>query len=176
MPRMHCLVPAIVAAVSLLTPAARAETRVWVDLAGRDDTIPKLGMPGIAVHVQGFAASPRSAVAAEVADELKRVVHTRPLGDGEAGDYDLEILLEAPRPQGPVVTVPFAAELRSRGERVWRITGRSEVRDEPVDAATFASIGRNVVAALAHDGWVQPRYDPDNPPPAAPAVRIHPDR
>jgi len=35
----------------------------------------------------------------------------------------------------------------------------------------MTSIGRNVVAALIHDGWVAPRYDPDDPPPPPPTIR-----
>jgi hypothetical protein len=99
-------------------------------------------------------------------------VHTRRLAPGEAGDYDLEIKLEAPRVDGPVATVPFEAVLKSaQGERLWRVEGRSDVLGTPVDASVFAGIGRNVVSALIHDGWVQPRYDPDNPPPQPPRVR-----
>jgi len=163
----------LVAAVSL-AGAARADTRIAVDLAGRDDGIPKLGMPGIAVHVAAFATEPEGAVAAEIARELRRVVHTRPLAPSEPGDYDLVIRVEQPLSTEGFVLIPFAAELRSQGELVWRITGRAEVRDEAVGTATFAGIGRNVVSALVHDGWVQPRYDPDDPPPAAPAIRIEP--
>ena len=173
MPRSSRWAAVMVAAVSL-AGAARADTRIAVELAGRDESIPKLGMPGIAVHVAAFAAEPEGAVAAEIARELQRVVHTRPLGPAEPGDYDLAIRLEQPLSTEALVLIPFAAELRSGGELVWRITGRAEVRDEAVGAAIFAGIGRNVVSALVHDGWVQPRYDPDDPPPAAPAIRIEP--
>ena len=163
----------LIAAVSL-AGAARADTRIAVDLAGRDDAIPKLGLPGIAVHVAAFAPEPERSVVAEIGRELRRVVHTRPLDPAEPGDYDLEVRLEEPLTTEGFVLLPFAAELRSGGELVWRITGRAEVRDEAVGPATFAGIGRNVVSALVHDGWVQPRYDPDDPPPAAPAIRIEP--
>ena len=28
-----------------------------------------------------------------------------------------------------------------------------------------------LISALIHDGWIQPRYDPDNPPPPPPVIR-----
>jgi hypothetical protein len=59
----------------------------------------------------------------------------------------------------------------AEGRRLWRIEGRAEVTGAPVDASLFAGIARNVISALIHDGWVQPRYDPDDPPPPPPVLR-----
>jgi len=154
-----------------LAATARAGTLTYVTLAGRDDAIPKLGRPGIAVRVDAPTASEAAVLRNELARELAQQVHTRPLATDEAGDYDLEVTLEVTRIDGPEATIPFAAVLKSAdGERLWRIEGRSNVEDSPLDDAVLAGIGRNVVSALIHDGWVQPRYDPDNPPPQPPVV------
>ena len=162
----------MIAAAIALTGAAQAGTRTYVSLAGRDDAIPKLGRPGITVQVAASNANAAAWLTRELARELAGQVHTRRLAPNEAGDYDLEIKLEAPRVDGPVATVPFEAVLKSaEGKRLWRVEGRSDVEGTPVDASVFAGIGRNVVSALVHDGWVQPRYDPDNPPPQPPRVR-----
>ena len=60
----------------------------------------------------------------------------------------------------------FVASLFDANE-IWVIDA-SNPRAPRVDR--FAGIGRNVVSALIHDGWVQPRYDSDNPPPQPPRV------
>jgi len=154
--------------------AASAGALTYVSLAGRDDSLPKLGRPGIAVHVAAEeAGDPAHAtvVGKEVKRELGRLVHTRPLATDEPGDYALEIKLIAPKIEGSGTSFPFEAILAdATGERLWRIEGRSDVVDAPLDASIYLGIGRNVVSALIHDGWLQPRYDPDDPPPQAPRV------
>lgn len=155
------------------TVGAVAATKTHVSLAGRDEAVPKLGMPGIAVRVEAQRPEEAGTVARELARELARQVHTRPLAAGDAGDYDLDVTVGRSRPDGSVTAIPFDAALRSaRGELLWRIEGRSEVENAPVDGSVFVGIGRNVVAALIHDGWVSPRQDPDDPPPQAPSVRL----
>jgi hypothetical protein len=152
---------------------AAAATKTYVSLAGRDDAIPKLGMPGIAVQVAAPRPDEAGIVTNELARELVRQVYTRPLTAGDAGDYDLSVTVGATRLDGSVTAVPFEAVLTSaRGDRLWRIEGRSDVADAPVDGSVFVGIGRNVVAALIHDGWLSPRQDPDDPPPQAPTVRL----
>jgi hypothetical protein len=155
-----------------LSGAADAEPRIEVTLAGRDDALPKLGRPGITVRVEGTSAGGATVIKDEISRELAQQVHTRPLAKDEAGDYALEVILEEPRLIDTAVTAPFSAVLKSsRGQRLWRIEGRSEVEGQILDAAVFSGIARNVVSALVHDGWLQPRYDPDNPPPQAPRIR-----
>ena len=162
----------MIAAVILLTGTAQAGARTYVSLAGRDDSIPKLGMPGISVRVDSRDANDAAFLTGVLARALAQQVHTRRLAPNEAGDYDLEVRLETPRIDGPVVTVPFEAVLKSsRGESLWRVEGRSDVEGAPIDEAILAGIGRNVVSALIHDGWVEQRYDPDNPPPPPPTIR-----
>ena len=155
-----------------LTGVVQAETRTYVSLAGRDDAIAKLGTPGIAVRVDAGTPLAVAPLTGELAREFGRQVHTRPLAGDETGDYDLLVTVDAPRVSGRETTVPFAAVLKSaKGERLWGIEGRADLVDASPDASVFAGIGRNVVSALIHDGWVLPRYDPENPPPQPPAVR-----
>ena len=162
----------MISAALAVAGAVEAGTRTYVALAGRDDAIPKLGLPGIAVRVDASTRFDAAIVRAELARELAQQVHTRRLATGEAGDYDLEVTLDVPSVDGAQVTVPFRAVLKSaHGENLWRIEGRSDVEGTPLDDAVLTGIGRNVVSALVHDGWVQPRYDPDDPPPPPPTIR-----
>jgi hypothetical protein len=152
--------------------AALGATKTSVSLAGRDDAIPKLGLPGIAVRVDAPGPDARAFVADELVREFASQVHTRPLAAGEPEDYDLIVDVGTARPEGSATIVPFTAVLTSpRGERLWRVEGRSEVQDGPLDGSVFVGIARNVVSALVHDGWVAPRQDPDDPPPQAPTIR-----
>ena len=162
----------VLAATLLAGEAVRGAETTTVSLAGRDDAIPKLGMPGIALHVQAESANGAAMVEAELARELARQVHTRRLAADEAGDYDLEVKLDTPRISGSTFTIQFDVFLKAGGgERLWHVEGRSEGEGELQDSSVYADIGRNVVAALIHDGWVQPRYDPNDPPPQPPRVR-----
>jgi hypothetical protein len=163
----------LIGVLAVATGAAHAGTRIYVSLAGRDDAAPKLGRPGICVRVHASDPDAVSALRGELARELVSQVHTRDLAQEEPGDYDLTVTLKDRRISGEVVTIPFEAVLESAaGRPLWRIEGRAEVSSDPVDASVFDGIGRNVISALIHDGWVQPRYDPDDPPPPAPVVRI----
>jgi hypothetical protein len=150
---------------------AHAQTRTYVTFAGKNDDLPKLGMPGITVEVFGPKVEESVAVREEIALELTKTVHTREVAKGETGDYALAVTL-ATTLAGHSGTVPFEAVLRSaEGKTLWRVEGRAEVEQTGVAPEAMTSIGRNVVAALIHDGWVAPRYDPDNPPPPPPTIR-----
>jgi hypothetical protein len=156
----------------VLANAVSAGTRIYVSLAGRDDAIPKLGMPGISVRVAAASNVDAAVLEREIGRRFDRQVYTRRLAADEAGDYDLDVRLDVPAVDGPEVTVPFDAVLVSaQGDRLWRIEGRAEVEGVPLDDAVVIGIGRNVVSALIHDGWVQQRIDPDDPPPPPPRVR-----
>lgn len=160
-------------AMILAVGTAPAATTTYVSLAGRDDALPKLGLPCVAVSVH----TPRLEDTRAVGDELMRLlakqVHTRARVQKEAGDYDLIVWVDANRLDTSSTVVPFEAFLYAAdGERLWRIEGHSDVADAPVDASVFTGIARNVVSALVHDGWVAPRLDPDDPPPQAPSVRV----
>ena len=161
-----------VVAVLLLSGTAQAATRTYVSLVGRDDDVPKLGRPGVAVLVEGVTQLEAIHVANELHRGLGRLVHTRPVASDEAGDYDLKVMLAPSHRDGRVSRVLFAASLTSAdGELLWRIEGRAETEGASTEPETFASIGRNVISALVHDGWLQPRYDPDDPPPPPPQIR-----
>jgi hypothetical protein len=161
----------LVAAASV--GAADAATKTYVALAGRDDAIPKLGMPGIAVQVEAAGPDEARLVREELGRELVKQVYTRPLGAGDKGEYALDVMVHAEHADGSVTAVPFEATLTSSlGERLWRIEGRCDVEGDSIDGSVFVGIGRNVVAALIHDGWLSPRQDPDDPPPQAPAARL----
>lgn len=163
----------ILLCVSILVAGnAGAGTKVYVALAGVDDDIPKLGRPSVAITVEAMTQGEAILVSNELQRELGRVVHTRPLDLEEAGDYRLKVNLDLASLDKAVSTVPFTATLASgRGDRLWRIDGRAETTEAPFDPTVMAAIGRNVVSALVHDGWLTPRYDPDDPPPAAPQLR-----
>ncbi len=162
----------VLAATVLVAGTTRGAARTYVALAGRNDAIPKLGMPGIAIHVEAESAGDAALVTAELARGLAQQAHTRRLAAEEARDYDLEVKVAAPRIDGSTARVQFEVVLKAAGgERLWRVEGRSDVEGEPLNSSVFVDIGRNVVSALVHDGWLQPRYDPDNPPPQPPEVR-----
>jgi hypothetical protein len=152
--------------------AVEAGTRTHVTFAGRDDALVRLGRPGIALRVDGPSAGDATILANELSRELAHQVYTRPLGADDPGDYELAVAFESPSIVGEVPELPFSAILTSsRGQRLWAIEGHSEFERAHPDSEVFVAIGRNVVSALIHDGWVQPRYDPDDPPPRSPNVR-----
>jgi len=162
----------LIVSLIILSSAPQAGTRTYVALAGRDDQLPKLGRPGVAVRVDAGNAGDAEVVGGELARELAAQVHTRRLDRDEQGDYDLTIMVADPRVEGSSATVPFEAMLASaRGERLWRVEGRSDVEGVPLDASVYVGIGRNVISALIHDGWLQARYDPDDPPPQPPHLK-----
>jgi hypothetical protein len=157
---------------ALLAGGTQAATQTYVSLQGRDDSIPKLGRPGIAVQVEGMTQGEAILVMNELHRELARLVHTRPLDQNEEGDYDLKVMLDVTTAERAVSKIPFTATLTSaRGDRLWRIEGRAETTDPAGEPAVYVSIGRNVVSALIHDGWLQPRFDPNDPPPDPPQIR-----
>lgn len=160
------------AAAALLAVPAVAATRTTVTRVGSDPTATKLGMPGVAVTVRAPASDEAAIVRARLVADLAKLVYTRSLAPDEGGDYDLTVTLAAPRGGTASTTIPFEAVLVSAdGAELWRATGRTEATDTPVGAPVLASIARNVLSALVRDGWLAPRYDPDNPPPATPHVR-----
>lgn len=149
-----------------------AATQTYVSLGGRNDDVPKLGRPGIAVHVEAVTQDEAIVVTNEVQRELARLVHTRSLSAGEPGDYELKVLIDVTIREGEVAKIPFAATLTSPdGVGLWRIDGRSETTEPAAAPSVYVSIGRNVISALIHDGWLQPRFDPNDPPPNPPQIR-----
>jgi len=164
---------AVLAAALCAATGALAGVRTTVSLAGKDDAIPKLGVPGIAVKVEGPDAAADAAVGGTLGVGLKKLVYTRPLSDTDPGDYALSVTVDERRAGTESVTVPFHAALDAAdGRRLWRIEGHADLEGTGEDSEIFASVARNVLSALIHDGWVQPRYDVNDPPPQAPSIRV----
>ena len=162
----------LAAAALVAVGTAHAQTRTYVTFAGKNDDLPKLGLPGITVEVFGPRVGESATVRTEIARVLTDTVHTRPIAAGETGDYALAVTIAAPVSGAGPTTVPFEAVLKTAdGRTLWRVAGRTEVEQAGVDAEALASIARNVVSALIHDGWVSPRYNPEDPPPAPPTIR-----
>src|SRR5262249_12873445 len=152
---------------------AVAGVRTTVTLAGKDDAIPKLGIPGIALRIDGPDATADAGVRETLGAGLNKLVYTRPLSASDSGDYALIVTVDGRSAGRESVTVPFHAELDAAdGRRLWRIEGHTDLEGAGDDSEIFTSIGRNVIAALIHDGWVQPRYDVNDPPPPAPSIRV----
>ena len=159
-------------AVAIANRTVGASIRTTVDLAGDVDPSGKLGVPGIVVAVTGPEDSGAEALRSELVRALDSLIHTRPVRAGEPADYALAVRLAPRSAAGHLTTIPFYAALSAGdGHALWRTSGRTEIQDAEVDDAVLVSIARNVVAALMHDGWVQQRYDVDNPPPPPPSVR-----
>lgn len=157
------------------TVCAHAVVTTSVTLAGKDDARSRPGVPGIALRVEAEGSETMAVVSREISREFEHQVYTRALHDGDLGDFDLVVSVGTFAEDGFVV--PFSAELTgTRGERVWRIEGRTEVAGEVVGHSAYIGIARNVVHALLHDGWVAQRIDPDDPPPPAPLIRLEPAR
>jgi hypothetical protein len=158
--------------VLAVSASANAQPRTYVNFAGKNDDLPKLGLPGITVEVFGPRVEESSAVRTEISRVLTDTVHTRPVAGGEAGDYALAVTLAAVVKGAGATTVPFEAVLKARdGKTLWRVDGRTELGQAGEDTEALVSIARNVVSALVHDGWVAPRYNPEDPPPAPPTIR-----
>ena len=151
---------------------ASAGIRNSVTLAGKDDALQKLGVPGVELRIDSSDAAAAAAVRETLGHALLKLVYTRPLADGEAGDYALRVSLEPLRSGHESSTIPFRAELiAADGTALWRIEGHADLDTEADEPGALVSIGRNVLSAMIHDGWLQPRYDVNDPPPAAPSIR-----
>ena len=162
----------LAAAAILALGAAQAQSRTYVKFAGKNDELPKLGLPGITVEVFGPRVEDSSAVRAEIARALSETVHTCAVLQGEAGDYSLSVTLASALAGLGAGTIPFEAVLTGAdGKTLWRVEGHTELEGGGGAAEPLLSIGRTVVSALIHDGWVAPRYDPANPPPTPPTIR-----
>lgn len=164
--------------IALLGCAAACITGAWaagktyVTLVEQAPDPRPQGRPGIAVVVDGPEAEACARVREQLVRDLGKLVHTRALSDTDVADYDLTLRIETPRTDPALKSVAFQASLSEpRGRRLWLVDGRTEW-EGPSSAPEFAQgISRNVVAALMRDGWLQQRYDANDPPPAAPTIR-----
>ncbi len=160
------------AVVLLAWGAAGAAVRTRIDLAGTDERAVRPGNPVLRVAVRASdAAVDAGALEGALSEDLPKLAWMRLSRRDEPADLDLDVDLGAPEPAGPAI--PFSARLVDRsGRTVWSVTGRTETDGAPIDSAALRSLGRNLVAALAHDGWLQYRDDPANPPPRPPVIRL----
>lgn len=172
---MKRLRQALIASILLLCAAsipAAAQIRTHVNLAGKDDSLPKLGLPGIRVRVDSADIAQAEMLRQGLGRDIFELTHARPLAGEETGDYQLLVHLYAPVRSGTGTVQPFEAELMEpEGTRLWRVDGRTEVEGIPLDDRALTHLGRNIISALVHDGWLQAKDDPNNPPPPPPMVR-----
>jgi hypothetical protein len=134
---------------------AGAANRTTVTLVGRDDSVPKLGMPGIALLIVSPDPASAAAVRATLDRGLAKLVYTRPLRDGEPGDYALTIRLDPKQTGRESASLPFHAELTlADGRRVWSIDGQTDLAilrsvAERGGVAWDAGLAARVPAAIA---------------------------
>lgn len=146
---------------------AGAGVRTTVTLQGQDPAAPKLGLPSVAVSVTGPDAVLVDSLRSFLAGDALHRTHSRLPGEGERPDYTIDVVLEPATAAG----IGFRVSLTTWDDRVaWRSVGTALPDGPHLDHETTVSIGRNILSALIHDGWLQARYDPDDPPPAAPRI------
>ncbi len=161
----------VLALVLAALPAA-AGVKTYVTHAGPGEPLLRLGLPVLDVRVTADFAADTAPLEAKLEQDLGRLVYSRPVQDHEPSDFVLTVTLHKPQVEVPLTQVAFEASLTAvDGTVPWRITGRSEVEDAPLDEDVLEAIARSVLSALLYDQWVQPRYDPEDPPPQAPVVR-----
>jgi hypothetical protein len=157
-------------ASALAATVASAGMTTTVALRSQDAALPKLGLPSLRVEIQGTGPVASDTLRGWMAADVLRLTHVR---DGEADpspDYTLVVrfLDDAVDSQD----VPFEATLLTHdGVAAWIADGRTTPDGPAHDAAAWRTVGRNVLSALIRDGWLQAKYDPDNPPPAAPVIQ-----
>lgn len=166
----------VVSVMLIAAPFALAQqtpARTFVTLMGHADDLPRLGNPAIHVEVLSAAGDLAESLARALTVDLDSLAHSRP-DRGEAPyDYRLEVRVDPPPAAASADPLRFTATMEhpARGI-VWRTEGRTELSGRPVDTEVIAAISRNLVSALVHDRWIAPKLDPDDPPPAAPFVRL----
>lgn len=159
-------VGAAVAAV-VFALAARAGVTTTVALKGHDPDARKYALPSIEVRVDGPDAERAQVVATALARDLASLAHTRVPGRGEIATYAIAIdLLPAED-----AAQRFGARLvASDGAVVWSVEGVTRSDAGPVDGDGLRSLARNLYSALVRDGWLQAKYDPNDPPPPPPVL------
>ena len=164
--------PAVLVVVALGAAAPpEAAVRTFVDLVRTDEAATRLGRPSIRVEIRGALVPGTETLEDDLVADLGRMVHLRPLAEGEAGDFVLDLRLLEMRQESRMSVLPFEARLlEPDGREVWMVEGRTEIEAAPCDASAIASVRRNVVSALIRDGWLQLKDDPDHPAPPPPVV------
>ena len=149
--------------------AASAGLTTTVALRSQDPSLPKLGLPSVRVVFQGQGPVALDVLRDGLAADVLRLTHVRDVNEEASPDYFVVVRFVEPGAENPD-DVRFEASLLTHDGRVaWMADGRA-VRDGAVEPAAWRTIGRNVLSALFRDGWLQPKYDPNDPPPAPPIV------
>ena len=152
----------------LLAGTASAQTTT-VALRTQDAALPKLGLPSLRVQVEGTGPVALDTFHAWMTSDVLRLSHVKDGAGDPSPDYTLVVRFLEDAPDSG--SVAFEASLITHdGTTAWVADGRTTADGASRDAATWRTIGRNVFSALCRDGWLQPKYDPDNPPPATPVV------
>lgn len=155
---------------ALAFSAASAGLTTTVALRSQDPSLPKLGLPSVRVVFQGHGPVALDTLRDGLAADVLRLSHVRDVDREASPDYFVVVrFVETDAPES--TDVLFEASLLTHdGSVAWMADGRT-VREGVAEPDAWRSLGRNVLSALFRDGWLQPKYDPDDPPPAAPTVR-----
>ena len=154
---------------ALAFTAASAGMTTTVALRSQDASLPKLGLPSVRVVFQGPGPVALDVLRDGLAADVLRLSHVRDVDRWASPDYF--VVVRFVDEQAPVPgDVRFEASLLTHDGRVaWIADGRT-VSEGSVEPTAWRTIGRNVLSALIRDGWLEAKYDPNDPPPAAPIV------
>ena len=149
--------------------AASAGMTTTVALRSQDASLPKLGLPSVRVVFQGTGPVALDVLRDDLAADVLRLSHVRDVDQEASPDYFVVVRFVESETENRG-DVRFEASLLTHDGRVaWIADGRT-VSVGNVEPAAWRTIGRNVLSALIRDGWLEAKYDPNDPPPAAPIV------
>jgi hypothetical protein len=154
-------------AAAAFVAAAQAQVTTTVSLTSQDAEAAKYALPSIEVRVDGPDAGRSHGLAAALSHDLVARTHARAPEGTEAATY----VLAASLPARDGTLQRFDARLIALdGEVVWSVEGTTNGDVAPRDEVALLDIARNLRSALVRDGWVEAKYDPNDPPPPPPAL------
>ena len=157
----------------LVSTSLQAGMRTYVSQVSNEDGQSRPGAPAFHVRVTAYGDREADRLRAALVRTLGAHTLSRVLAANEPSEYVLWLnLYRAESIDASVTKLEFEAGLASSDERAaWRISGRTELEEVPIDDAVFRSIAQNIVDRLIMDGWAQVLDDPENPPPPPPRIR-----
>jgi hypothetical protein len=162
----RCGLGCTLAAVTFVV-AAQAQITTTVSLTSQDTNAAKFALPSIEVRVDGPDAGRSHALAAALSHDLVARTHARAPEGAEAATY----VLAASLPAREGTLQRFDARLIALdGKVVWSVEGSTSGEAAPGAEVALLDIARNLRSALVRDGWVEAKYDPNDPPPPPPVV------